>query len=341
MEEKRPALFFHLWHARFHKEGCMKRIIIAGAVVVVAVCAVLLAAPRLFGSQNQAAVDVDDATPQQESDGSSASVPEGVAASETAQSDEGASYSTREIWVENDGQRIYGVAYIPDGVSQAPLVILSHGLGATHTMMVPYAQELAEHGYAAYAFDFRGGATSGSQSDGDTTSMSVMTEASDLEAVAAAAQSWDFVDTSRIVLAGGSQGGMVSAVIAARNPSLARALILLYPALSIVDDVHAAFATEDDIPETYSLFGWMTVGRNYATDVWDYDVYGEIGKYTGPVLIVHGDRDNIVDVSYSQRAAEVYQDCELDIIPGAGHGFTGDAYDQSVQYALDFLATHA
>lgn len=321
----------------------MKKAIIIGAVVLVAACAVLFAAPRLFGSQDQAAVGAGDATAQQESDESSATVPEGVAASETAQSDAGASYSTREIWVENDGQRIYGVAYIPEGADSAspvPLVILSHGLGATHTMMVPYAQELAEHGYAAYAFDFRGGATSGSQSDGDTTGMSVMTEASDLEAVAAAAQSWDFVDTSRIVLAGGSQGGMVSAVVAARNPNLARALILLYPALSIVDDVHAAFASEADVPETYSLFGWMTVGRNYATDVWDYDVYGEIGKYASPVLIVHGDHDNIVDVSYSQRAAEVYQDCELDIIPGAGHGFTGDAYDQSVQYALDFLAAH-
>lgn len=268
------------------------------------------------------------------------SQPTGVAASEQAQSDDDAPYTTREIWVDNDGQRIYGVAYVPNGASQdspVPLVILSHGLGATHTMMVPYAQDLAENGYAAYVFDFRGGATSGSQSEGDTTSMSVMTEASDLEAVMAAAQSWDFVDTSRIVLAGGSQGGMVSAVVAARDPSAVRALVLFYPALSIVDDVHQTFASEDEIPATYSLFGWMTVGRNYATDVWDYDVFGEIGAYTGPVLIVHGDADNVVPVSYSQRAAQVYQNCELEVIPGAGHGFTGDAYQQSVTYALDFL----
>lgn len=263
----------------------------------------------------------------------------GVAASQQAQSDDGASYTTREIWVENDGQRIYGMAYVPEGVSQAPLVILSHGLGTTHTMMIPYAQDLAENGYAAYVFDFRGGA-SDSQSDGDTTGMSVMTEASDLEAVIAAAQGWDFVDTSRIVLAGGSQGGMVSAVVATRHPDLPRALVLFFPAFSIVDDVHAAFSSEDEIPETYSLFGWMTVGRNYATDVWDYDVYGQIGAYTGPVLIVHGDADEVVPVNYSEQAAEVYQDCELEVIPGAGHGFTGDAYDQSVRYALDFLRSH-
>lgn len=310
----------------------MRRTIV-GLVVAVAVVAV---GACLWFAHTSSQEQANGSASENTSEGQ----PLGVAASEQAQSDDDGTYTTREIWVDNDGQRIYGVAYIPNGVSQPPLVILSHGLGATHTMMVPYAQDLAENGYAAYVFDFRGGATSGSQSDGDTTNMSVMTEASDLEAVIAAAQGWDFVDTSKIVLAGGSQGGMVSAVVAARNPDVARALILFYPALSIVDDVHEAFASEDDIPETYSLFGWMTVGRNYATDVWDYDVYGEIGKYTGPVLIVHGDADSIVPVSYSQRAAEVYQDCELEVIPGAGHGFTGDAYDQSVRYALDFLDSH-
>lgn len=312
----------------------MRRVIVAlvAAVAIVALGAGLWLART--SSQGQA----DNSTNESTSSNTSEGQPLGVAASEQAQSDSDGAYTTREIWVENNGQRIYGIAYVPTGVSNPPLVILSHGLGATHTMMVPYAQDLAENGYAAYVFDFRGGAVSGSQSDGDTTSMSVMTEASDLEAVIAAAQGWDFVDTSRIVLAGGSQGGMVSAVVAARHPDLPQALILFYPALSIVDDVHAAFASEDEIPETYSLFGWMTVGRNYATDVWDYDVYGEIGTYTGPVLIVHGDADSVVPVSYSQRAAQVYQDCELEIISGAGHGFTGDAYDQSVRYALDFLA---
>ena len=49
-------------------------------------------------------------------------------------------------------------------------------------------------------------------SDGSTTQMSVMTEVSDLEAVLAAAKSWDFVDADRIILNGFSQGGIVSAI---------------------------------------------------------------------------------------------------------------------------------
>lgn len=269
-------------------------------------------------------------------------------------------YEVRELSVESDAGHIYGEAYVPATTVDAaasldvgeadeanaaafqrfPLVIISHGLGNTHTSGASYAQLLAQNGYAAYVFDFRGGSVGGNQSDGDSTSMSVMTEADDLEAVIAAAQSWDFVDTSNIVLMGGSQGGMVTAVVAARNPQAAKAVILLYPALSIVDDTHARFTSLDDIPQEYSLFGWLTVGRNYSADIWDYDVYNEIGNYTGPVLIVHGANDSIVDISYSEQTTQTYADAELHEIEGAGHGFTGSAFGEACGYILDFLAVH-
>ena len=247
-------------------------------------------------------------------------------------------FSTREIWVDNDGERIYGVAYVPDGVERAPLVVFAHELGYDHTAGIPYAEVLASHGYAAYTFDFRGGSTSGNRSDGASTGMSVMTEASDLEAVVDAAKGWDFVDPARVAVLGGSQGGCVSAVYAAGHPDDIAGLALLYPALSIYDDVHAQFASLDEVPDTYGLFGgWMTVGRNYAADMWDYDPFDHIAGYGGKVLILHGDADSTVDVSYSRRAADAYPDCELHIIAGAGHGFSGSAFDDACGYLLDYL----
>ena len=66
---------------------------------------------------------------------------------------------TQEIWVQNGDDRIYGVAYVPaaeDG-KKVPLVIFSHELGNDHTSGERYAERLAEAGYAAYVFDFRGG----------------------------------------------------------------------------------------------------------------------------------------------------------------------------------------
>ncbi len=52
------------------------------------------------------------------------------------------------------------------------------------------------------------------------------------------------------------------------------------------------------------------------------DPYQEIKGYPGPVLLIHGEKDGIVNVSYSHRAKEVYGElCDLHILPNAGHGF--------------------
>ena len=77
----------------------------------------------------------------------------------------------------------------------------------------------------------------------------------------------------------------------------------------------------------------------HATDVWNYDVYSEIGNYTKPVLLLHGDRDGIVPVSYADRAAEVYPDVEYHVISGGGHGFYGSTLDEAAKFILKFLQT--
>ena len=91
-------------------------------------------------------------------------------------------------------------------------MICSHGLGGSYHSNLEYAEQFAQHGIAAYCFDFRGGG--GSRSEGSTTEMSVMTEVSDLETVLEAAKEWEFVDHEKIVLFGTSQGGIVSAITA-------------------------------------------------------------------------------------------------------------------------------
>ena len=178
------------------------------------------------------------------------------------------SYSTREIWVHNGGLRIYGIAYIPDAGGKLPLVVFSHELGNDHTSGVRYAERLAAAGYASYVFDFCGGTVGGNKSDGSNKEMSVLTEASDLEAVLASAKTWDFVDADRIVLLGGSMGGLVTTVVGCTHQDEIAGMILLYPALSAkVDGGMERYPTKDDVPEDVSLFGgWIHVGRNYITD---------------------------------------------------------------------------
>lgn len=69
-------------------------------------------------------------------------------------------------------------------------------------------------------------------------------------------------------------------------------------------------------------------------------MYADVTTYDKDILILHGDRDGIVDVSYSARAAEQYPSAELEIISGAGHGFSGENFDLAMGYLLDYLASH-
>ena len=55
------------------------------------------------------------------------------------------------------------------------------------------------------------------------------------------------------------------------------------------------------------------------------DAYAEAAKYTGPMLIIHGDADRTVNVSYGKAAAESYQNARLEVLPGEDHGFSGKA----------------
>lgn len=245
-------------------------------------------------------------------------------------------YKTKEMHCKNNGQDIYGLAYIPEGGTDFPLVIFAHQLGATHAAGEGYAAALAALGTAVYIFDFCGGGVD-SHSNGEITEMSILTEAEDLEAVLETARSWEFVDERKIVLLGASQGGVASAITAARHREEVAGLILLYPAFMIFDRIHAQFGALENVPEKFRFLDWVDVGRRYAADIWDVAVYDTIRAYDGPVLLIHGGKDTIADLSYSERAAQVYADARLCVIGRAGHIFYGRSFRDSVSLIADHL----
>lgn len=249
-------------------------------------------------------------------------------------------YETQELYANRDDNQIYGVVYIPqDAAKQLPAVIYAHGYGVTHQNGIQYAEKLAEHGFVVYCFDFCGG-SNGSQSDGSPLEMSIFTEQSDLEAVIDMVKGLEYVDSENVFLFGASQGGLVAGITAAANAAEIQGLILLYPVLEIAKDAQALFATVGDIPDTYAMFGWMTVGRDYFEELLDYDVYSVIGTYEKDVLLIHGDADGIVSLSASERALEVYPSAELKVLPGAGHGLHGQDAETATEYMLEYLQAH-
>lgn len=213
--------------------------------------------------------------------------------------------------------RIRGTVFLPSGQTDLPVAIVCHEFMANRMFSYPYAMTLAKNGYAAFCFDFCGGGIV-CGSDGDSRDMSVLTEMADLKAVIAFAGEQSFTNDAPLLLMGCSQGGLVAALTAAELQKEIGGLVLQYPALAIPDAARRGEMLwmnfdPEHIPEEMRS-GPMRIGRRYATDVMDIDVLKEITRYSGKVLIIHGDRDGIVDISGSQKAVEAYEAAGAEVI---------------------------
>ena len=239
-----------------------------------------------------------------------------------------------ELTIEKiNGQKIVGKIFIPEkGLQKYPAVIFSHGFNENYRQLEHHAADYAESGIASIMFDFCGGGTD-TLSDGRLDQMTILTEADDLEAVIDAVLKLDFIDSDRLFLHGDSMGGFISAYVAARLPELIRALVLWYPAFVIPDDAKRRIETGDNI-----CFG-LEISPDFARTS-DIDIFGIISKYTGPVKIIHGDKDPVVPYTYSERAVSVYKDAELTILSGAGHGF-GEEDDRTARAeSIEFIKSY-
>ncbi len=229
------------------------------------------------------------------------------------------SAAAEDIYIPGSMGRLYGLMQLPEGDGPAPLIILCHGFGGSHIGVLDYAAYFVSNGIAAFSLDFCGGGLF-SRSDGKMTDMSVLTEAADLNAVI------DFFKDdphfTDIFLMGESQGGFVASYVAAQRPEDVAALILEYPAYVLVDDAKRRQHSDGTFPETGRLLG-MTIGRVYSEDIVSMDIYGHIAAYDGNVLILHGDRDPLVPLSYSERAEKAFPNARLMVLDGQGHGFRG------------------
>lgn len=221
-----------------------------------------------------------------------------------------------------DGEKIVGKLYLPeDGRSKREIVILSHGYAAAGDLCYVKAKSLAAAGVPTITFDFRGGSLIG-KSEGKSENMTIFSEKRDLNAVIEYALQLSWVDAKKLYLSGESLGGMVTALVAAERKDIG-GIVLFYPALHTPESARETFATVDDIPEATDTFE-LKMSKAFWKELWEMDVYEEIQKYKGKVIIMHGTEDQAVDPQYVMRANQLYEDSELFLIEGAGHGFANN-----------------
>jgi len=106
------------------------------------------------------------------------------------------------ISFQNHGQRIVGMTHSPDTDQRAPALLICHGFTGdkveNHFIFVKMARRLADAGFFAMRFDFRGSG----ESEGDFSDMTVPAEIDDARVALAWLRAQPEVDPKRVSLLG-------------------------------------------------------------------------------------------------------------------------------------------
>jgi dienelactone hydrolase len=127
-----------------------------------------------------------------------------------------------DIGFDSGGDLCAAWLYLPVGVERPPIVVLGHGLGASHEMRVDaFAERFAAAGIAALAFTHRNFGTSGGAL---RQVVSIKDQLEDWESALRYVKSHPDLDGSRVAVWGSSLGGGNAILVASRHPELAAAV---------------------------------------------------------------------------------------------------------------------
>lgn len=237
-----------------------------------------------------------------------------------------------------DDLRMSAKIYLPDGEGPFTTVVLATGLRASCDQYTIIAEQLASDNIACVLFDFTGGPSGTSNSDGDQLDMCFTSEVKDLNAVLDGVMTLDITDTDNVFLFGHSFGGVVSTAVAATREDEIRGLILMEPAYQLKDIVTMFLPANAEIPEYVEYPFYL--GRAFIEDEIEYDIYEYIPEYHGNVIMfmgTEGDALGLIGPQYFEEAQELFPNSELVVVEGANHEFDGDAGLEMYAQSLAFI----
>lgn len=239
--------------------------------------------------------------------------------------------------INRDGHSLMGVVTIPKGKDKAPVIVNIHGFGGNKcgykNLHVQMARAIEKDGVACVRFDMYGNG----ESDGEFSDMTFTSLVNDTEDIYHWVQQQPWADAERIILSGQSMGGYVVACAAPKlqpwklilqcpgagmwNGALERVLEMEAKGIYLADVEGLCFSTA------------------FNKDLHQYEPFSTAKGYAGPVLLIRGTEDKLVDQTTCEKYMEVYGDqCTFVEIAGGNHNFSSiPAREQLFKEIIDFL----
>lgn len=244
--------------------------------------------------------------------------------------------TSTDVTVMNGARAVPATVVVPDGEGPFPAVVMNHGHGGGRQEGGGFgklAKALADAGIMTIRMDFPGtGDSKESFTEGTLINM-----ISDSNASLAYLLANFPADKDKLGILGYSMGGRIALTIAQSPDNPYKAVGLLAPSADPGKGLLLFFAGGSEA-EYERLYAEASTDKGYA----DYTtIYGQqqklskswfdevlasspldgISAYKGPMLVVHGDKDTVIQQSEIDHVAAAYPAASVVTVPNADHGY--------------------
>lgn len=237
------------------------------------------------------------------------------------------------------GDTLCGVLHHPRQSSSGGAVILCHGMESNKESdkLVELGRALAQSGILALRFDF-------SYCGESSASFADITYSGEVEDLRAAHALLRSRAPGKIAILGSSMGGTVALLFAAQAPTVAALVTVaapLHPERFPKRVLTPAQAREWR-ERGFTIYNGQRLNVALLDDLESIDVAGAAQRITCPVLILHGDADEIVPVAEAYALHACLAGAKrLSILPATDHRLSDPAaMRRAIAEALEWLTEH-
>jgi uncharacterized protein len=243
--------------------------------------------------------------------------------------------SSEDVLISNAGREVPATIVVPDGEGPFAAVVMNHGHGGGRQENSGFggiAEAMAERGILSIRMDFPG--TGDSTEPFTENFLSNMISDSNASLVYVL-ENHD-VDPDRLGIMGYSMGGRIAMHIGGSDNNPYRAMALLAPSADWGKDMlvsflggeaeferlHAEAVGEQGYAEFTTRWGQQQqLSRVFFEEMIESRPVDALEGYDGAMLVIFGDRDDVVRPGVGEAVVAAYPEAEMVIILDADHGY--------------------